>query len=104
MSTSPAARRAHAMPFGATVREDGSTRFRLWAPEVESLSLRMDGEDQEMSPAGDGWFELLATGIAPETRYQFVLPDGRAVPDPAARAQDGGVGEVRHLEQPRLKG
>ena len=39
MSPSPAARRAHRMPFGAEVREDGTTRFRLWAPGARQVEL-----------------------------------------------------------------
>jgi malto-oligosyltrehalose trehalohydrolase len=77
--------------WGSEYIREGEVRFRLWAPEAESVSLRIDRDEQEMSPAGNGWFELLATNIAPETRYQFVLPDGKAVPDPASRAQDGGI-------------
>ena len=77
--------------WGAEYIREGEVRFRLWAPEVDTVSLRMKHADQEMSAAGDGWFELLATGIAPDTRYQFVLPDGKAVPDPAARAQESGI-------------
>lgn len=77
--------------WGSEYVREGEVRFRLWAPEMKTISLRIDGEDQEMSLADDDWFELLATGIAPETRYQFVLPGGKAVPDPASRAQDGGI-------------
>ncbi len=44
-----------------------------------------------MSPAGGGWFELLATGIAPDSEYNFVLSDGLVVPDPASRAQKSDV-------------
>jgi malto-oligosyltrehalose trehalohydrolase len=77
--------------WGSEYIREGEVRFRLWAPEAKSVSLRIEGEEQEMSPAADGWFELLATGIAPEARYQFLLPGGKAVPDPASRAQDGGI-------------
>jgi len=40
-----------------------------------------------MRRGDDGWFELKLTGLPECTRYQFVLPDGMAVPDPASRAQ-----------------
>jgi malto-oligosyltrehalose trehalohydrolase len=77
--------------WGSEYIREGEVLFRLWAPEAASMVLRIGDEEQEMSAAGDGWFELLATGIAPDTRYEFVLPDGRNVPDPAARAQQGGI-------------
>jgi maltooligosyltrehalose trehalohydrolase len=77
--------------WGASLREDGSAIFRLWAPAVRNLRLRLPGEDREMRPSGAGWFELEAGDIAEGTPYQFVLPDGLAVPDPASRAQAGDV-------------
>lgn len=77
--------------WGAEYTAAGQVRFRLWAPSLEKLTLRLDGDDVAMSPTADGWFELLATNVAPGTAYAFVLPDGLAVPDPAGRALKGDV-------------
>jgi malto-oligosyltrehalose trehalohydrolase len=77
--------------WGAEYTAAGEVRFRLWAPSLEKLTLRLDGDDVAMSPAADGWFELLATNVAPGTPYAFVLPDGLAVPDPAGRALKADV-------------
>ncbi len=77
--------------WGAEFTATEDVRFRLWAPDLEQLSLSLDGETVPMSSSGDGWFELLATGVAHGTPYNFVLPDGLVVPDPAARAQQGDV-------------
>lgn len=77
--------------WGAEYVRDGEVIFRLWAPELEALQIRIGKVEHEMTRSRDGWFELLATGIAPNTPYLYVLPDGRAVPDPASRAQDGGI-------------
>src|SRR5690606_24644432 len=77
--------------WGAEYVRDGEVIFRLWAPELEALQIRIGKVEHEMTKSRDGWFELLATGIAPNTPYLYVLPDGRAVPDPASRAQDGGI-------------
>ncbi|MBB1250321.1 malto-oligosyltrehalose trehalohydrolase [Rhizobium sp. G21] len=77
--------------WGANYIGAGEVLFRLWAPDVASVTLRLDGADEQMTAAGDGWFELLATGVSAGARYQFVLPDGSVVADPASRAQDGGV-------------
>jgi maltooligosyltrehalose trehalohydrolase len=77
--------------WGAEFVRAGEVRFKLWAPAEERLILRLDGADTPMSRNQDGWFELLATGVAPDTTYGFVLADGTAVPDPAARAQAGDV-------------
>lgn len=77
--------------WGAEFIREGEVRFRIWAPQADRLRLRLDGTDTQMSRDGDGWFELMATGVATGARYGFVLPDGRFVPDPASRAQDGDV-------------
>lgn len=77
--------------WGAQVLADGKVRFRLWAPGVETLSLRLAGAERPMARAADGWFELVAEDAAPGMEYAFVLPDGLAVPDPASRAQAGDV-------------
>ncbi|MBC2771708.1 malto-oligosyltrehalose trehalohydrolase [Rhizobium sp. AQ_MP] len=77
--------------WGAEYTAAGEVRFRIWASGVQMLGLRLMDEEVPMSPAGDGWWELLATNIAPGTVYSFVLPDGTRVPDPAARALAGDV-------------
>jgi maltooligosyltrehalose trehalohydrolase len=75
------------LSWGAQVLEGGGVRFRLWAPGLEALTLRVNGTDRTMSRAADGWFEHVAEDVAPDAEYLFVLPDGMTVPDPASRAQ-----------------
>ncbi|MFN3548390.1 MAG: malto-oligosyltrehalose trehalohydrolase [Mesorhizobium sp.] len=84
-------RRAFPLSWGTRILEEGGVRFRIWAPGLETLSLRLAGCDMEMARDGDGWFERVVPGVAPGTPYAFMLPDGRAVPDPASRAQAGDV-------------
>ena len=86
------ARFVHAMPYGARLLGDGSTRFRLWAPDLESVSLEcQDGHVAVMRMLDDGWFECICprgSGCA----YRFRLREDLAVPDPASRRQlDGDV-------------
>jgi maltooligosyltrehalose trehalohydrolase len=83
--------RTYPKTWGAEYVAVGEVRFRLWAPGHDAISLRLDGEDTEMSRSRDGWFELLATGVSPGAEYNFVLPDGTVVPDPASRAQKDHV-------------
>ena len=75
--------------WGAELGE-GTARFRLWAPGVEALTLDLDGTRLPMERASGGWYELVAEARAGQP-YSFVLPDGMAVPDPAARAKAGDV-------------
>jgi maltooligosyltrehalose trehalohydrolase len=67
----------------------GRMRFRLWAPGQAQLRLDIAGRAPLAMAAGDdGWFAAEAEA-GPGTHYRFLLGDGRAVPDPAAREQDG---------------
>jgi maltooligosyltrehalose trehalohydrolase len=87
-------RYSHPMPFGAETRDDGTTRFRLWAPSQPEIRLVLDGgkdDAQPMDKQTDGWFELVTDKAPAGTRYQFQLPDGLAVPDPASRFQPEDV-------------
>ncbi len=78
-------RHRHPMPFGAELRPDGSTRFRLWAPACRRVELALRGETtQSMQPLADGWFETVAPAPA-GTPYAFALDGAQRVPDPASR-------------------
>ncbi len=83
--------RSFSKSWGAEYLAAGTVRFRLWATGQARVTLRLAGEDHAMTPSGDGWFELLVTGVSPGAEYQFVLADGTAVPDPASRAQKADV-------------
>jgi len=89
-STHPA-RRAFPKSWGAEYLGNSEVLFRIWAPDVERLRLRIAGRNREMLPAGDGWFTLTTDGLEPGTPYQFVMADGQLMADPASRAQEGGV-------------
>ena len=80
----------HDLPFGATLLPGGNTRFRLWAPSVETGRVRIGGTRRGMDREPGGWHALTLPAPA-GTRYQFVLPDGLHVPDPASRMQDKDV-------------
>jgi len=81
----------HPLPFGATLLGDGTTRFRLWAPSAESMSVVLDGSAPvPMRPTGNGWYEVTLR-CGPGARYRYRLPGGLLVPDPASRLQDGDV-------------
>ncbi|MCU5774828.1 malto-oligosyltrehalose trehalohydrolase [Erwiniaceae bacterium BAC15a-03b] len=83
--------RAFLKSWGAEYVSPGTVRFRLWATGQHSVTLRLSGEELEMMPHGDGWFEQQATDVAAGAEYNFVLADGTVVPDPASRAQQADV-------------
>jgi maltooligosyltrehalose trehalohydrolase len=79
------------LPFGANVVESDRTRFRFWAPAQSEVLLKIDGRAPlPMTRSVAGWFEVEA-GCGAGTRYQYILQDGVAVPDPASRAQADDV-------------
>jgi maltooligosyltrehalose trehalohydrolase len=75
---------------GARLLDNGQTRFRLWAPDRDAVTLEIDGgASLAMAAEADGWFAL-TTDAPAGTRYRFRIGD-MAVSDPASRAQAGGV-------------
>lgn len=77
--------------FGPAATADGRTRFRLWAPQAGSVALDIDGRGTTgMSAGAGGWFEAV-DHCRPGEAYRFRIDGDLAVPDPAARAQRGGV-------------
>ena len=75
--------------WGAVPQGD-AVRFRLWAPGLDSLTLRLEEREIPMRTTGDGWFEAREPATS-GTPYGFILPGGEFVPDPAARAQASDV-------------
>jgi maltooligosyltrehalose trehalohydrolase len=88
-------KRHHAMPFGAETRDDGTTRFRLWAPGAREVALVLDGADgSSMHPVGalaGGWYELVTDRAPHGTRYRYRIDDALLVPDPVSRCNPDGV-------------
>jgi malto-oligosyltrehalose trehalohydrolase len=87
----------HRMPQGAELRP-GGVRFRLWAPDCDRVAVELESRDRTgatsvlpMAAGADGWHELATGEAAAGSRYRFVLPDGRKVPDPASRFQPDDV-------------
>jgi maltooligosyltrehalose trehalohydrolase len=102
VSPSPAARRAHRMPFGAEVREDGTTRFRLWAPGARQVELWLEepGRAVAMPRDAGGWAEYVTRDAPAGTRYRYRIDGELLVPDPAARFQPGDVHGASEVVDP----
>jgi maltooligosyltrehalose trehalohydrolase len=91
---------AHPLPFGATLLPDGQTRFRLWAPSSESVSLDLEGQGSLPMQARDGGWHELVVAAPPGTKYRYRLQDGLAVPDPASRLQAPDVHDPSMVVDP----
>src|SRR3984957_9521852 len=88
-------KRRHNMPFGAECREDGSVRFRLWAPALHQVEIFFAGGKASkpipLERREQGWFELTTDAAEPGTLYYFRIDGEREVPDPASRFQPRDV-------------
>ena len=88
-------KRRYSMPFGAECRDDGSVRFRLWAPAARQVELSLAGGNRSMrlplEPCDKGWFELATDAAVPGTQYHFRIDGGHEVSDPASRFQPRDV-------------
>jgi 1,4-alpha-glucan branching enzyme len=88
-------KRRYNMPFGAECRDDGSVRFRLWAPAARQVELSLAGANRSMrlllEPCDKGWFELATDAARPGTQYHFRIDGGQEVSDPASRFQPRDV-------------
>ena len=88
-------KRRHSMPFGAECREDGSVRFRLWAPAAHQVAVCISGTNRPMriplDQLDDGWFELTTGEAKPGSQYSFRITNEQEVPDPASRFQPQDV-------------
>ena len=75
-----------AMPFS------GGTRFRVWAPKADSLSVKVaGGPSLELRREADGYFTGSTEGVRAGARYFYRFTDGRERPDPASLLQPLGV-------------
>lgn len=82
--------------FGAQVLGPQWTSFSLWAPSANRVDLEVEGlKPLAMAHAGEGRFIGEARcDHGARYRYRVYLddaPEGISVPDPAARAQAGGI-------------
>jgi maltooligosyltrehalose trehalohydrolase len=76
---------------GAVLLDNGHTRFALWAPDAEHVSVELEnGASEPLLPQEDGWFVLEAHCPA-GSRYRYKINHTLDVPDPASRAQAEGV-------------
>jgi maltooligosyltrehalose trehalohydrolase len=76
-------------PLGPIPGDDG-VEFRVWAPNVATVAVRLADGDRALVHAGDGIFEA-ELPAAPGDDYLFVLDGEHAWPDPLSRFQPEGV-------------
>jgi malto-oligosyltrehalose trehalohydrolase len=88
------------LPFGANLIASDRTQFRIWAPAQQTVSVAVEGYPlQSMHRSDDGWFTA-EIDCGPGSLYRYILQDGLAVPDPAARAQAQDVHDASVVVDP----
>ncbi|HWD84186.1 MAG TPA: alpha-amylase family glycosyl hydrolase [Solirubrobacteraceae bacterium] len=76
--------------LGAFVCPDGSTTFRVWAPERRRVAVIVGSQHHDMAAGPHGVFEVRLP-VGDGTDYRFALDDGNALPDPWSARQPEGV-------------
>jgi maltooligosyltrehalose trehalohydrolase len=95
------------LPIGADLQQDGSTHFRVWAPDPSDIALVLEQSPDEhrviaMTPEPGGYYSALVPDIGHGHRYWFRL-DGELSPDPASRHQpDGPFGPSQVVDPGRF--
>jgi malto-oligosyltrehalose trehalohydrolase len=99
-------KRRHNMPFGAEYRDDGSVRFRLWAPSARHVEVGLAGAKGSkpipLDRRDQGWFELITDAARPGTLYHFRIDGAKEVPDPASRFQPRDVHGPSEIINPHV--
>ena len=87
--------------WGPELRDDGTARFRLWAPDRDRVTLEIHGgASVAMERDAEGWFSVDAEA-GPGTRYRFRLDADLVVPDPASRFQPEDVHGPSEIVDPK---
>ncbi len=83
------------MPFGAEPMDDGSTRFRLWAPAARHVDLCLEIAPHPiqipLNQLASGWFEVVTDRVKTADEYRYQIDRALKVPDPASRYQPKDV-------------
>lgn len=82
------------LDLGATVIGPQGASFKVWAPERDSVSVKIvSGKTCEIPLRKDaqGYFTGIAEGVGAGDRYVYVLDQNNSYPDPASRCQPAGV-------------
>src|SRR2546425_13211401 len=87
---------------GASSLANDTCHFRVWAPGVRQMGLRLiRGGDHVMTPEPGGYFSLIVPARGGD-RY-FYLPEGhKPVPDPVSRLLPEGVHGPTEIVDPKI--
>lgn len=97
--------RVQRLAWGASVLRDGGTRFRVWAPRAERVSVQLgtdhERDDHPLEEVTDGVFEAVVEA-SPAGDYRYRLNGERLRPDPVSRYQPHGVHGASRVVDPSV--
>ncbi|WP_420154720.1 malto-oligosyltrehalose trehalohydrolase [Siphonobacter sp.] len=82
--------------LGVNFSSTGEAHIVLWAPLLEHVAIHLT-KSNTMYPLvkdGFGYWELTTTELQPGDTYQFVLNDGKHLPDPTSLSQPESVHSI----------
>jgi maltooligosyltrehalose trehalohydrolase len=91
--------------LGATPLDDGTTRFLVWAPDVEQVEVVLEesGRTATLVPGEQGYHEAVLDDVGPGTRYRLRLDGVQELRnDPASRWQPEGLHGPSAVDDPRF--
>ncbi len=93
--------------FGASIRGGDSVEFRVWAPNLTNLAVRVMGETAgehprtiPMKQSSDSEFTATVSQVGEGADYFYLLDGERERPDPVSRWQPGGVHDPSRVVDP----
>ncbi|WP_228450574.1 malto-oligosyltrehalose trehalohydrolase [Chryseolinea soli] len=85
--------------LGVNFTGEGLATVRLWAPKLEEVHIRFNNQTMPLLPEAHGYWTLTTPNLQPGDDYEFITPNGKAIPDPASLCQPYGVhGASRALD------
>ncbi|AHC51691.1 malto-oligosyltrehalose trehalohydrolase [Sulfolobus acidocaldarius SUSAZ] len=82
--------------FGGNLEKNKGI-FKLWAPYVNNVKLKLSKKLIPMEKNDEGFFEVEIDDVEENLTYSFVIEDKREIPDPASRYQPLGVHDKSQL-------
>ncbi len=90
--------------FGANVLDGDAAEFRVWAPRVKKIAVRVLRKETRTIPLesiAEGEFATVVPNVPADSDYVFLLDDSRERPDPVSRWQPQGVHGPSRVVDPR---
>src|SRR5579862_716345 len=90
------------LEFGARPALSGGVEFRVWAPLIKEIAVKIKSPRAMMRPmvSSDGFFMATIEEIGPGADYVYIIDGQKERPDPVSRFQPNGVHEASRIVDP----